>query len=200
MVSFVTQPDARGTAAAPVSTADEKVLAGETVRLRPVRLADLAQLRAWYNRADIFPFMGRQTPLSEREQEQWFESLAADRSTRVYAVEHNESGDLLGSVTLRNLLDPAHRGELGILMGRAGSGYGSDALSTLLKYAFTVLGLNCVSLEVRGDNRRAITAYMRAGFRPEGVLRRRLFKNGVLYDLYSMSILREEFLEDLAGQ
>jgi RimJ/RimL family protein N-acetyltransferase len=50
-----------------------------------------------------------------------------------------------------------------------------------------------VSFEVRGDNRRAITAYMRAGLRPEGILRRRLLKGGQLHDRYAMSILREEF-------
>jgi RimJ/RimL family protein N-acetyltransferase len=37
---------------------------------------------------------------------------------------------------------------------------------------------------------------MRAGFRPEGVLRRRLRKAGEYHDLYSMSILREEFAID----
>ena len=37
---------------------------------------------------------------------------------------------------------------------------------------------------------------MRAGFRPEGILRRRLLKDGILHDLYSMSILREEFEAD----
>ncbi|MBU6151612.1 MAG: GNAT family N-acetyltransferase, partial [Chloroflexi bacterium] len=49
--------------------------------------------------------------------------------------------------------------------------YGSDVVRTVLAHAFGGLDLQCVSLEVRSDNRRAITAYMRAGFRPEGVLR-----------------------------
>jgi RimJ/RimL family protein N-acetyltransferase len=34
---------------------------------------------------------------------------------------------------------------------------------------------------------------MRAGLRPEGILRRRLLKGGQLHDRYAMSILREEF-------
>src|SRR5688500_3971884 len=143
--------------------------------------------------------MGRQTPLTEADQRAWFGSISGDRSTLVLAIVEQGSDDLLGSVTLRNLTDPAGRGDLGILMGRPGSGFGADAIRTLLRHAFLTLRLNCVSLEVRGDNRRAITAYMRSGFRPEGVLRRRMLKGGVLYDVYSMSILREEFLEDLAA-
>ena len=111
----------------------------------------------------------------------------------VHLLDANGDGALIGSITLRNLDDPARRGELGVLLGVAGSGYGSDAVRTVLTHAFGDLNPQCVSLEVRGDNRRAITAYMRAGFRPEGVLRRRLFKAGELHDLYAMSILREEF-------
>jgi len=171
-------------------------LVGDTVALRPVTEEDLPMLKELYNRPDIFPYMARPEPLTDEDQRGWFERLKADPSTRVFVVELREGGDVLGSITLRNLTDPAKRGEIGILMGRAGSGYGSDAIAALLRYAFDTLQLNCVSLEVRGDNRRAITAYMRAGFRPEGVLRRRLLKAGVLYDLYSMSVLREEFLQD----
>jgi RimJ/RimL family protein N-acetyltransferase len=177
-----------------------EILLGRLVALRRLRVDDLPTLREWYNRPDIFPYMGRAQPLSEADQQQWYDSLSADPSIRVFAVVDRHSDDLLGSITLRNLLDPARRGELGILMGTSGSGFGSDAIRTLLQHAFCTLGLQCVSLEVRGDNRRAITAYMRSGFRPEGVLRRRLLKDGVVFDLYSMSILREEFLEDLATQ
>jgi RimJ/RimL family protein N-acetyltransferase len=119
--------------------------------------------------------------------------MCIDPDTFVWAVERIDDRTLIGSVTLRNLTDPARRGELGVLIGVPGSGYGSDAVRTVLAHAFTHLGLQCVSLEVRGDNRRAITAYMRAGFRPEGILRRRLLKAGELHDLYAMSILREEF-------
>jgi RimJ/RimL family protein N-acetyltransferase len=165
-----------------------------------VRAGDLDQLRAWYNDPSIFPFMGRHEPLTDRDQRDWFNGLHANNGTKVFAVDSRDTAELIGSLTLRNLLDSARRGELGILIGQASSGYGSDAIRTLLTYAFEGLSLNCVSLEVRGDNRRAITAYMRAGFRPEGVLRRRMLKCGVLHDVYSMSILRDEFFQDRDDQ
>ena len=169
---------------------------GKLVTLRPVREADLEELRVWYNHPENFPFMGRPAPLTEESQRRWFHSLADDPGAKVFAVVRIDNDRLIGSITLRNLHDPAKRGELGILMGEGGSGYGTDAIRTMLSHAFGPLSLNSVSLEVRGDNRRAITAYMRSGFRPEGVLRRRMFKSGALHDLYSMSILREEFLQD----
>jgi len=171
-------------------------LVGKLVVLRAVQESDLDQLRAWYNHPDIFPFMGSREPLTAQSQRGWFDRIKTDSGTAVFAVERRDTCQLIGSVTLRNLLDDARRAELGILIGEASSGYGSAAIRTLLTHAFGPLAMNCVSLEVRGDNRRAITAYMRAGFRPEGVLRRRMLKSGVLHDVYSMSILKDEFFQD----
>ena len=157
----MTSEGARG----PLDVPAGEILDGDQIRLRPVAHRDLSQLREWYNRPDIFRYMGRDLPLTDADQERWFENLRENRGTRVYVVEQQSADTLLGSITLRNLDDPTGRGELGIMMGYGGSGHGSDAIRTLLCFAFQRLTLNCVSLEVRGDNRRAITAYMRAGFR-----------------------------------
>jgi len=169
------------------------VLHGASVDLRPVTEADLTSLLSWYNAPDTFRFMGRQAPLTMEDQTAWHHASRSDPGSLVWAVQQRDKGSLIGSITLRNLTDRARRAELGVLLGISGSGFGSDAVHTVLGHAFEALDIQCVSLEVRGDNRRAITAYMRAGFRPEGILRRRLLKDGTLHDLYSMSILREEF-------
>ncbi len=169
------------------------ILQGASIYLRPVTEADLPALLAWYNDPDTFRYMGRETPLTMTDQRAWFTATRTDPASFVWAVERRDTTTLIGSITLRNLTDRARRAELGVLLGVAGSGSGSDAVHAVLACAFDALEIQCVSLEVRGDNRRAITAYMRAGFRPESILRRRLAKDGALHDLYSMSILREEF-------
>lgn len=169
------------------------LLHGASVDLHPVTEADLSALLTWYNAPDIFKYMGRETHLTMADQHAWLSISRSDPGVLVWAVHRRDTTTLIGSITLRNLTDRARRAELGVLLGVAGSGFGSDAVHTVLAYAFDALDIQCVSLEVRGDNRRAITAYMRAGFRPEGILRRRLAKDGTLHDLYSMSILREEF-------
>lgn len=169
------------------------LLYGARCDLRPVTETDLEPLLTWYNAPDTFKFMGRETPLTMADQHAWLATTRSDPAVSVWAVQLRDDASLVGSITLRNLTDRARRAELGILTGISGSAFGSDAIQTVMAYAFQTLNIQCVSLEVRGDNRRAITAYMRAGFRPEGILRRRLFKGGILHDLYSMSILREEF-------
>ena len=168
-------------------------LRGKTVDLRPVREADLQQLMHWYNEPDTFRYMGRDKPLTINDQQNWHSSTILDPASLCWAIERRDTSALVGSATLRNLADHAKRAEFGILLGVSGSGFGSDAISTVLSCAFGELDMQCVSIEVHGDNRRSMIACMRVGFRPEGILRRRLLKDGTLHDLYSMSILRDEF-------
>ena len=87
---------------------------------------------------------------------------------------------------------------LGIVIGEKeywGKGYGTEAVKTMLRYAFHELGLNRVELETYSFNPRAQRCYERAGFRREGVRRGALYRDGKFHDIIIMGILREEFLE-----
>ena len=74
-------------------------------------------------------------------------------------------------------------------------GYGSDALNTLLRFAFTEVNLKRVSLTVFEYNPRAIRCYEKVGFRHEGHLRNVLNREGRRWDEVYMGILREEWTE-----
>jgi RimJ/RimL family protein N-acetyltransferase len=76
-----------------------------------------------------------------------------------------------------------------------GKGYGTDAMSLLLRYAFTELNLHRMTLTVYEFNERAIRMYQRCGFKIEGIVRDCLYRNGRRWDLVSMGILRDEWLE-----
>ena len=75
-----------------------------------------------------------------------------------------------------------------------GKGYGTDAMHTILRYAFTELGLHRVTLGVFEYNQRAIRSYEKAGFKLEGRERQRLRRDGELADILIMGVLREEWL------
>jgi RimJ/RimL family protein N-acetyltransferase len=75
-----------------------------------------------------------------------------------------------------------------------GSGYGTDAMGLILRYAFTELNLRRVSLEVFAHNPRAIRSYEKAGFRREGVIRSDCRRDGQRWDSVFMGILRDEWL------
>ena len=76
-----------------------------------------------------------------------------------------------------------------------GKGYGKQAMEAMMGYCFDVLGFERLYLDHYTGN-PAAGLYLSLGFRYEGVLRKNCRKNGILYDVHLMSMLREEY-EDL---
>lgn len=74
-------------------------------------------------------------------------------------------------------------------------GYGTDVMNILLRFAFLEVNLQRVTLSVFEYNPRAIRSYEKAGFRHEGRVRKVLNKEGKLWDVLLMGILREEWIE-----
>ena len=80
------------------------------------------------------------------------------------------------------LADPALRGK----------GYGKQAMQAMMQYCFEELKLERLYLDHYTGN-PAAGLYLHLGFQYEGVLRRNCRKNGKLYDVHLMSMLREEY-------
>jgi RimJ/RimL family protein N-acetyltransferase len=76
-----------------------------------------------------------------------------------------------------------------------GKGYGTEAMRVALRYAFTELNLERVSLITFAYNTRALRSYEKAGFRREGVVRQSVLRDGQRYDDVYMGILRAEWEE-----
>jgi len=87
-------------------------------------------------------------------------------------------------------------GFIGIGIGEPecwGKGYGTDAMRTLLRFAFDELNLHRVSLSVYTYNPRAIRSYEKAGFKIEGRARQVVNRDGQRADEVFMGVLREEW-------
>lgn len=79
-----------------------------------------------------------------------------------------------------------------------GKGYGRQTMEAMMGYCFDVLGLERLYLDHYTGN-TAAGLYLSLGFKYEGVLRKNCRKNGILYDVHLMSMLREEY-EALFGE
>ncbi len=74
-------------------------------------------------------------------------------------------------------------------------GYGSDMLKICLRYVFTELGLERLSLCLHEYNPRGLRSYEKCGFRLEGRTRKDAMREGRRTDTLWMGILREEWLQ-----
>jgi len=171
------------------------MLFGEKVRLRAIERDDIPRFVKWLNDPEVKQYLTMFWPLSHAEEERWFEKQLDDQNSRVFAIE-TEDGTHIGNIGLHDIDWKNRKATLGIFIGEKdywNRGYGTDAIKTLLRFAFEELNLNRVQLSVLDFNARAIRCYEKCGFITEGRLRQTLFRNGRYHDELRMAVLREEW-------
>lgn len=176
-------------------------LYGSRIMLREYRREDLSHITAWVNDmettkylSDIFTW-----PQTEKNSEDFLEMrLSGGRREAGFVIADRETQDYMGQADLMDINWIDRCATVGIVIAERknrGSGIGTEALTLLCEYAFMLLGLHRVQLDVYGGNKSAIACYERAGFKKEGVKRRARFCRGEYMDIILMSVLREEWDE-----
>lgn len=75
-----------------------------------------------------------------------------------------------------------------------GKGFGTEAITLLLRHAFEDIGLHRIGIRVLAYNKRAIRAYEKCGFTVEGRERETAYVKGSWHDDIMMGLLDREFL------
>jgi RimJ/RimL family protein N-acetyltransferase len=174
------------------------MIRGKKTHLRALQHDDLPRCVSWFNDPEVRHFLTFRYPLSMAEEEKWWANLHKRENDYIFAIEA-EDGKHIGNVGLHGVERENRRAMLGIAIGEKtywGRGYGTDAIQTLLGWAFGYLNLNRVYLTVYAYNERAIRCYEKCGFRHEGVMRQALYSDGQYFDEGMMGILRDEFLQE----
>jgi len=102
----------------------------------------------------------------------------------------------IGKCGLRNFRQADRTCDLGIEIGDKdywGKGYGREAITLLLDYAFRLRNVRKVSLATGNHNERAIRAYLGCGFVEEGRLREQQWCDGRYVDWVLMGIMRRDW-------
>lgn len=114
----------------------------------------------------------------------------------LFGVRTLDHDNLIGFLELEDIQWPHGNGWIGIGIGDPeywGRGYGTDAVQTLLRFAFLEIGLHRVSLDVFEYNERAIRSYEKLGFKIEGRVREFMQREGRRWDMIYMGLLRSEW-------
>ena len=132
--------------------------------------------------------------------QKWLEKELEEGSVNQhwFSIRKLDDDKLLGDIDLYIYNWPGRDAFVGLGIGERefwGKGYGTDVMKVILRYAFTEVNLNRVTLIVFEFNPRAIRSYEKAGFRHEGRMRQVLNKEGKRWDIFSMGILRDEWME-----
>jgi RimJ/RimL family protein N-acetyltransferase len=163
--------------------------------LTSLRRSDAPQLFGWINDREQVLFNAPYAPVHERQHAKWFDALETRRDAVIFGIRRRPRSRLIGVCQLLSI-SPVHRSaELQIRIGNPAArdhGLGTQAVRSLVDFAFRDLNLHRVSLHVFATNTRAIRAYEKCGFRCEGVLRQAAHIDGTYVDVVVMGILRAD--------
>ena len=172
---------------------------GERIRLRAIERDDLPRFVTWLNDPEVRHGLMMYLPLSQADEEQWFESMIkspADQHPLMIEIITESGWVALGNCGLFGVDWRVRSAEFGIFIGAKqywNQGYGTDAVRLMLKHGFETLNLNRIYLRVYGNNPRAERAYEKAGFVTEGRMREAHYDEGSYHDVIMMSVLRAEW-------
>lgn len=174
---------------------------GDRVRLRHAERADLPKFVAWLNDPEVRRGLVLYLPLSQAEEEEWFENaLKSPPPERPLVIEAGSGEDwkTIGNSGFHNIDWRNRSAELGIVIGEKSywnKGYGTEVMRLLLRHGFKTLNLHRIYLRVFQNNLSAIRAYEKAGFVHEGKQRQAEYQDGSYLDVILMSVLKSEWKE-----
>jgi RimJ/RimL family protein N-acetyltransferase len=179
---------------------------GDFVCLRPIDDSDMDYIIQHFNKFELRRFLGVPLPKSRNYLEAWVEKEASSDpwkdGTLKLAIADKNTGEFLGFVGLKDIVNPHSRAELGISIHNPehlSKGYGTDAVRMIVWVAFNILGLHSIFLDVMEKNERAVHVYEKVGFKRVGILRESEFLEGEFTNLLYMDILQEDFLQANKG-
>jgi RimJ/RimL family protein N-acetyltransferase len=178
------------------------MLTGENVFLAPLDIDNAETARTWINDPAVNEWLlSGQIPVSREGERAFYESSeSALRDGTAYRFEIHVAEDrrLIGICGLDDV-DRIHRhAEVGICIGSLpdqNSGYGRDAIVTLLHFGFETLGLHRIAIEANAENERALHLYRSIGFTEVGRQRETVFMRGRFRDHICLDMLDREFRE-----
>jgi aminoglycoside 6'-N-acetyltransferase len=139
-------------------------LAGERVVLRPGTDDDLERLVSIRGEEDVAERWGN---VDEHEIKEEFVGTETG-----FVVEVD--GDVVGAIQFSEEEEPMYRHagiDIFIATAHQHRGFGTDAVRTLARYLIEIRGHHRLSIDPAVDNRAAIAAYEKVGFRTVGVMR-----------------------------
>ena len=164
---------------------------GEKIILRAIESKDNQMLLEIINDPDTEYMLGGWSfPVSQNNQEEWYNNLKNEKNVLRCTIDVENTA--VGAVMLTDIDYKNGNAEVHIKLSSSnnrGKGYGTDALNTIVKYAFLELRLHCIYAKISQKNNISQKLFSKCGFKEEGILKSRIYKKGEYIDLISYSII-----------
>jgi ribosomal-protein-alanine N-acetyltransferase len=172
------------------------------LHLRQIQPADAEALFAIKSDEKVTAVYGQEPHQSlddTRALMQRLQALYEKREAIFWCITLKGEGTVIGSCTLFQFDADFQCAEIGYELHRAywRQGITAEAVSAVLTYSFTELGLHRIDANVDAGNTPSRSLLLKLGFTFEGNLRQRYFFRGIFEDQHCFGMLRNEWLKSI---
>lgn len=160
--------------------------------LRTITLEDTENILTWRNKPSVKKYFIHQTEISKKEHLDWLETKVKTGKVIQFIMIEKWNRRPIGSVYLQDIDMKNKKAEFGIFIGEdklTNKGFGTEAAERIIKYAFDEIELHRLYLRVYEDNLRAISSYLKVGFKREALLKDDVYVNGEFKNIVLMGVV-----------
>lgn len=172
------------------------MIAGEHVILRALERDDVERCYRWMNDPNIVRTLKGRYPIAFSTEMEWLERVMHPNSNeRHFAIERRDDRTHIGNASLHDIDWISRTSWFGLFIGDPAAwnrGFGSDAIGTLVRFAFDEMNLIKLRINVFEYNQRAKHVLEERGFKQEGRLVGDFYREGDWHDIVIYSVFREK--------
>jgi RimJ/RimL family protein N-acetyltransferase len=170
------------------------VLRGTKCTLRPPRKEELSTYQRWFEDPEVIYFTPRTNPLSDSQEEEWFNRVGEDPNAVQWVIEVD--GKPVGLTGIGGIHWRHGNGETGLVIGDKSlwhKGIASEAMALRTAFCFRELNLHKINTRAFMENEPSKRALQKAGYRECGVQRQEFYRDGRWRDVWMGEVLREDW-------
>ena len=176
------------------------MIAGEHIILRAFERDDAERCYRWMNDPNIVRTLKSRYPIAFQNEMEWLDrAMHSTPSERHFAIERKDDRTHVGNASIHDIEWVSRTAAFGLFIGEPSAwnrGFGSDAIRTLVRFAFDEMNLRKLRINVFEYNERAKHVLEAQGFVQEGRLRQEFYREGTYHDIVILSIFRGEQKHD----
>ena len=171
------------------------------IKFRPLQLSDAKFINDLRNQESMERMLGGSIrPVAYERDVKWVEDLILkDAQDAVYfAITLQDSVDIIGYTSISEIdyrNGTCFWSGIKIGEGHGGKGLGKQVALKILKYVFEELRMERCKAECLEDHETALKMMLSTGYRQEGLMRKKVFKNGRHNDQWLLSVISENYAE-----
>lgn len=171
------------------------MIAGEHVILRAFEREDAERCYRWMNDPNIVRTLKSRYPIAFQNESEWLErAMHGHAAERHFAIERKDDRTHIGNASIHDIDWVSRTAAFGLFIGEPSAwnrGFGSDAIRTLVRFAFEEMNLRKLRINVFEYNDRAKHVLETQGFVQEGRLRQEFYREGTYHDIVTLSTFRD---------